>query len=54
MILKKVSIGLDIEGVIFRQGKTLEIAYFSGWIYLTSVLLEKPGIITRFEEAWNV
>ncbi|MEW6605922.1 MAG: nucleotidyl transferase AbiEii/AbiGii toxin family protein [bacterium] len=44
---------LDIDGVIIRQGKRLNVAYIRRWLKEFSRLLEMEEILQRFEEAWR-
>ncbi|MEW6620075.1 MAG: nucleotidyl transferase AbiEii/AbiGii toxin family protein [bacterium] len=44
---------LDIDGVIIRQGKRLNVAYIRRWLKKFSRLLEMEEILQRFEEAWR-
>ncbi len=43
----------DIETVIMRQGKKLDVAYIRKWLKEFSVLLESKDLIGRFENFWE-
>ncbi len=43
----------DINGVITRQGNTLDADYVRHWLRQFSLLLEMDEIIERFEEPWR-
>ena len=45
--------GSDIEGVILRQGKKLDILYIRRWLKEFSSLLEVSEIKQRFENPWK-
>lgn len=42
----------DIEGVIIRRGKRLDVAYIRRWLGEFSQILEMEEIRERFEKAW--
>ena len=44
---------LDIQGIVYRQGKTLDISYIRSWLAQFSTLLENPAVQERFEQAWQ-
>jgi hypothetical protein len=43
----------DIESIILRQGKKLDIDYIQHWLENFSHILETREIINRFKEAWD-
>ena len=45
--------GADIESVIHRQGKKLDIIYIRYWLQQFSQLLEKKEILQTFEIFWE-
>ena len=44
---------IDIQGVVYRQGKNLETAYIRQWLKDFSDALANPEIAERFESAWR-
>lgn len=43
----------DIESVIARQGKALNIVYIYRWLNILAELLESGEVIQRFEQPWR-
>ncbi|MEW6102695.1 MAG: nucleotidyl transferase AbiEii/AbiGii toxin family protein [bacterium] len=43
----------DIEGIIIRQGKRLDVDYIRNWLKEFSRALEMDEILNRFEEPWT-
>lgn len=43
----------DIEGIIVRQGKTLDRRYVMAWLKEFARATETPEIVRRFEEPWK-
>lgn len=43
----------DIEGIIIRQGKKLDVRYIQKWLEEFSRALEMEEIMTRFTEPWK-
>jgi predicted nucleotidyltransferase len=43
----------DIEGVVLRQGKRLDVAYVRRWLAAFSEILESPEAQARFEIPWG-
>lgn len=43
----------DIEGIIIRQGKKLDVTYTRKWLKEFSSILEIPEILERFERPWK-
>ena len=43
----------DIEGIIIRQGKKLDIRYIRRWLKEFSYVLETQELLQRFEEPWK-
>jgi len=43
----------DIEGIILRQGKKLDVEYIQDWLRKFSALLETEDIIERFRNPWK-
>jgi len=43
----------DIESIIIRQGRQLDIDYIRRWLKNFSQLLENPEIFDRFEKRWR-
>lgn len=43
----------DIEGIIVRQGKKLDIRYIRRWLKEFSYVLETQELLQRFEEPWK-
>lgn len=43
----------DIEGIILRQGKRLDMDYIRKWLNEFSAMLETPEIKERFEKPWK-
>ena len=44
---------IDIQGVVYRQGKKLYLAYIRSWLEQFSQLLENPEVSEQFEAAWR-
>ncbi|MBI3629873.1 MAG: hypothetical protein HY217_09925 [Candidatus Rokubacteria bacterium] len=44
---------LDIEGIVARQGASLEADYVRGWLEELSWAAEDFEVIRRFERAWT-
>jgi len=44
---------MDIEGVLLRQGNKLDVAYVRDWLTQFAEALEKPELLTRFNELYN-
>jgi len=44
---------IDIEGIILRQGKKLDIKYIRRWLREFSEVLGTKEIINRFEVPWK-
>jgi hypothetical protein len=42
----------DIQGIVYRQGKKLDVTYIRNWINEFAVVLENPAVLERFESAW--
>jgi len=43
---------LDIEGVVARQGKALDVAYIRRWLGELASVAEEPEVAARFERIW--
>ncbi|MDY7075312.1 MAG: hypothetical protein SXV54_00170 [Chloroflexota bacterium] len=43
----------DIEGIIYRQGPTLEAATIYRWLEAFAEVLEQPDFSERFEKPWR-
>jgi len=43
----------DIEGVVARQGKSLDASYIRRWLNEFANVLARPEISERFDSAWN-
>lgn len=43
----------DIQGVVYRQGETLDVAYIRQWLKEFADVLAKPDVGERFESAWR-
>lgn len=43
----------DIEGVVYRQGETLEVNYIRLWLREFALILENPQMPERFEVPWR-
>jgi len=43
----------DIEGIVFRQGERLDVAYIRKWLSEFAALLEEPEVLERFERPWR-
>ena len=43
----------DIEGVVYRQGDTLDVEYIRPWLREFAAVLENPELIGRFEAPWR-
>ena len=43
---------LDIEGLVARQGASLDIGYVRRWLTELSRLADDPDMARRFERAW--
>lgn len=43
----------DIEGVIVRQHRSLDIAYIRRWLTEFAAILENPELLQRFEQPWQ-
>ena len=57
LIIHKVLAGraqdlLDIEGLVARQGASLDIGYVRRWLTELSRLADDPDVARRFERAW--
>ena len=44
---------VDVESVVLRQGKRLNVAYVRRWLGEFSDLLANPDILNRFEQAYR-
>jgi len=44
---------LDVEGIVARQARTLDVAYVRQWLGELSRVAEDPGLIARFEQIWS-
>jgi hypothetical protein len=44
---------LDLEGVILRQGRSLDVAYIRRWLHLFSDLMGDHEVLQRFEMLWS-
>lgn len=43
----------DIQSVVQRQGKRLEVAYIRRWLKEFAEMLTNPDVLERFEKAWG-
>ena len=43
---------LDMEGVVARQGKALDVAYVRRWVHELARVAEDPEVASRFERVW--
>lgn len=43
----------DIQGIVFRQGATLDVTYIRGWLQAFAEALDNRDVVQRFEEAWR-
>lgn len=43
----------DIEGIIYRQGKKLDLDYIRNWLGQFADIMENPDVQTHFEDAWG-
>ncbi len=43
----------DIEGIIYRQGATLDADYIRYWLNQFSEAMQTSDAVTRFEIAWS-
>ena len=43
---------LDIEGIVARQGKALDVAYVRRWLTELGRVSEDPEVTARFERIW--
>lgn len=43
----------DIEGVVYRQGKSLDGAYIRRWLRDFAELLARPDVLESFERPWS-
>lgn len=43
----------DIQGVVYRQGEKLDIAYIREWLQSFADVLADPQVVERFEAAWR-
>lgn len=43
----------DIEGVVYRQGETLDSAYILRWLSTFAEILEEPDLPERFTTPWH-
>lgn len=43
----------DVEGIVYRQGASLDARYIRHWLHAFADLLENPRILTRFERPWH-
>ena len=43
----------DIEGIVFRQGTTLNVTYIRQWLREFAEVTGKPEIIGLFEQPWD-
>lgn len=43
----------DIEGIVYRQRRSLDASYIRQWLKAFSELLENPEIQSRFEAPWR-
>ena len=44
---------IDIQGVVYRQGEKLDVAYTRDWLKQYAEALNKPEVQERFEAAWR-
>ena len=44
---------LDIEGIVARQGKALDLVYIRRWLSELGRVSEDPEVTARFERAWG-
>ncbi len=44
---------MDIEGVILRQGRRLDVTYIRRWLQEFALLLETNEVLQRFETPWR-
>jgi hypothetical protein len=43
----------DIEGVIYRQGRTLDVEYIRYWLKEFATVADNPDLAELFEEPWS-
>lgn len=43
----------DIQGVVYRQGEKLDVAYIRQWLKEFAAVLGNPDVLERFEAAWR-
>jgi Nucleotidyl transferase of unknown function (DUF2204) len=43
----------DIEGILLRRGSLLDNDYILNWLSQFASVLDRPGILKRFEELWK-
>ena len=43
---------LDIEGIVARQGKVLDVAYVRRWLVELGQVSDDPEVPARFERIW--
>jgi hypothetical protein len=43
----------DIEGVVYRQRRALDVTTIRRWLRAFAELLDNPEIIERFERPWR-
>ncbi|MDI6734900.1 MAG: nucleotidyltransferase [bacterium] len=43
----------DIEGIVYRQGNSLDVEYIRLWLKEFAYLLENSELIARFEKPWQ-
>jgi hypothetical protein len=54
MLLVRASNGVvDIETVVLRQGRRLDVGYIRRWLREFSDLLANPEVLERFEQAFH-
>ena len=44
---------MDIEGIVVRQGKALDVAYVRRWLNELARVAEDPEVASRFERVWS-
>jgi hypothetical protein len=43
---------MDIEGILARQGKALDVAYVRRWLDEPARVSDDPEVVSCFERAW--
>ncbi len=43
---------MDIEGIVARQGKALDVAYVRRWLGELAGISSDAEVVARFERAW--